>query len=132
MAERSFSESYRTTTSTETYVDGNHLFPFGEPAFPDHECFSLNGTNRKPQVGENGDGTGEKALRIGSNVSSSGNDGIPWLFGHTSMTKSQNHPGFPAVPRMGKIAAARRLEKTRAKFKLDLTQEMTYQRRNHR
>jgi hypothetical protein len=41
---------------------------------------------------------------------------------HTSMMNSQNHPVLPAVPRMGKMAAAKRLENTRARFKLDLSQ----------
>jgi hypothetical protein len=40
---------------------------------------------------------------------------------HTSMMKSQNHPVLPAVPRIGRMAAAKRLEKTRARFKLDLS-----------
>lgn len=36
------------------------------------------------------------------------------------MMNNQNQPVFPATPRMGRIAAANRLEKTRAKFKDDL------------
>lgn len=41
---------------------------------------------------------------------------------HTSRVNNQNHPVLPATPRIGRIAAAKRLEITRARFKLDLEQ----------
>jgi hypothetical protein len=47
-------------------------------------------------------------------------EGFSSTAGHTSIINNQNQPVFPATPRMGRIAAAKRLENTRAKFKLDL------------
>jgi hypothetical protein len=108
-----------TSKSCRTYVYQDDLLALREPTFSDDRGLGLNRADGKPAVGEDGNDTSQEALRTLVVIRITGL-GFSKIAERTSMINNQNHPVFPATPRMGRMAAASKLDKIRARFKLDL------------